>query len=118
MDYHSDVALIKNNTSSPILIAMQPDELMTDSILYNRRFSEYYIEAHQSGFTTIPNERFDGLADSDMAYLYVFNDDSVYEYLKLKRMQGIVKHSFIRKIAVQLNKVKEPLDTIYISKSL
>jgi hypothetical protein len=114
MDFQSDIAIIKNNTSSRLLIAKQPDEIMTDSTLYNERFSKTWIEANQTQFVILHNIKLSGQPDSVKTYLYVFNCDSVYKYQSLKKMKGIVQHTFIRKIEIQLNKVKVPLDTIYI----
>ena len=114
MDWKAGIAIVKNNTSSRILIAIQPDELMTDSTLYNERFSEILVEPNLSRLVTLSNIKLISQSDSVKAYLYMFNCDSVDKYQELKKMQGIIKSSFIRKIEIQLNKVKEPLDTIYI----
>jgi hypothetical protein len=87
---------------------------MTDSILYNERFSKYWFEAKDSGFVSLPNIKLGYQSDSVKAYLYVFNSDSLFKYQDLKKVEGIVQHSFIKKVVIQLNQVKEPLDTIYI----
>jgi len=114
MDYKSNIALVKNNTSGRLLIAIQPFELMTDSTLYYGLFSKAWVEVNQTQFVILPNIRPSAQPDSAKAYLFVFKEDSVYKYQTLKKMRGIIEHSFIRKIEIQLNKVKEPLDTINI----
>lgn len=113
-DWHSGIALIKNNTASRILISKQPNQAMTDSILFNERFDEYWIDIGESQKLSLPNTVLSSKPDSEKAYLYVFNCDSVDKYQALKKIKGIVQSAFIRKIEIQLNKVKEPLDTIYI----
>jgi len=114
IDWHTRIATFKNNTSSRLLIAKLNDERMTDSILYNERFSKYWVEAKSSGSVSLPNMKLSYQSDSVKAYLYVFNSDSLFKYQDLKKVEGIVQHSFIRKVVIQLNKVKESLDTIYI----
>jgi len=113
-DWHSGIALIKNNTTSRILISKQPNQLMTDSILFNERFDEYWIDKGKFQKLSLPNTVLSSKPDSEKAYLYVFNCDSVDKYQALKKVRGIMKSAFIRRIEIQLNKVKEPLDTIYI----
>jgi ribosome-binding factor A len=52
--------------------------------------------------------------DSAKIYIYIFNSDSLDKYQKLKHSNGILKHSLLKKIKIQLNKVKGHLDTIYV----
>jgi hypothetical protein len=114
MDWQSDIAIIQNDTHNSILVAKQPSVQMTDSILYNERFSTTWINANASHVISLPNIKLSLQPDSAKAYLFVFNCDSVDKYQSLKKTKGIMKSAFIRKIEIQLNKVKEPLDTINI----
>jgi len=114
LDWQANIAIIKNNTSSRLVVAKQPNQIMTDSILYNMRFSKSWIDVSKFQTLSIPNTVLSSKSDSDKAYLYVFNCDSVNKYQTLKKMGGILQHSFIKKIEIQLNKVKLPLDTIYV----
>ena len=114
MDYHSDIAVIKNNLPNRLLIAVQPFQLMTDSTLFFERFSETGVEANRTQVISLPNIKPSFQPDSAKVYLYIFIDDSVYKYQSLKIMHGILKHSFVRKIEIKLNKVKEPVDTFLI----
>lgn len=114
LDWKADIAVVKNNTPSRILIAKLPTQIMTDSILYNERFSENWIDANKFQTISLPNTSLSSKPDSEKAYLYVFNCDSVHKYQKLQKMNGIIQHSFKVKIEIQLNRVKEPLDTIFV----
>jgi len=114
MDSQSDIAIVKNNTPNLILIAKQRNEIMTDSILYYERFSETWVDAGSAHFISLPNTRLHAQPDSAKIYLFIFNHDSLQTYQSSKRVNGIVKSCFLKKIVIQVNKVKEPLDTIYV----
>ena len=114
MDFHSSFAIVKNNTHSPLLIAELSKDSITDNILYNERFAETWIEPNKSTSFSRPNVKLKSLPDSIKTYIYIFNHDSLYKYQTLKKIEGIVKHSFIQRIEIQLNKVKAPLDTICV----
>ena|GEM_PF-4205026 len=85
MDYNSAIALIKNETSDRLLIVTQPVNLMTDSLLYHELFDTDYVETHQSGIVALPNINPRSQPDTVKAYLYVFNEDSVYKYQTSKK---------------------------------
>ncbi len=114
MDWQADIAIIKNNTPNLILIAKQRNDYLTDSILYHERFSETWIDVNKAHIISLPNTRLNNQPDSAKIYLYVFNGDSLNAYQSSKRVKGILKSCLIKKIEIQENKVKEPLDTIYI----
>ena len=114
MDSFPSIAVLKNNSHNQILVAKQLDEFMTDSTLYKESFQSTWITVDNYRKITVPNRNLASQPDSVKVYLYVFNADSVDKYQALKKSKGILKSSLIRKIVIQLNKVKEPLDTIYI----
>lgn len=113
-DWQVGIAIVKNSSSNRILIAKQPGKLMTDSILYNERFSETWIDTNKSQLITLPNVKLTAQPDSVKTYLFVFNCDSVDKFQASKQITGILKSSLIRKIEIQDNKIKEPLDTVYV----
>jgi hypothetical protein len=114
-DWNAGIVIVKNcKPKNRILVAKQPGDLMTDSILFNERFSENLIYPMNSQIIVLPNTKLSSKQDNEKVHLYVFNCDSLDKYQQLKEIKGILKHSFIQKIEIQLNKVKEPLDTIYI----
>jgi hypothetical protein len=112
--WQSEIIAVKNSTSDSLLISRQLDDIMTDSILYDERFYKDYIGANTNSIITLPNRKPSQAADSEKLYLYFFNMDSVYKYQRIKQVKGIVGHSLLKKTIIQLNKVKEPLDTIII----
>jgi hypothetical protein len=114
IDVHSNFAVIKNDTRSRLFIAELENDNMSDSILYKERFSKTWIEPNRSGPLFIPNAKLKAFPDSAKIYLYIFNCDSMYKMRALKKVNDLVKRSFIQKIEIQLNTVKEPLDTIYV----
>jgi hypothetical protein len=89
---------------------------MNDSLLYNDRiYMNYYIQPNLTESIATGYPGIFGAPDSVKAYIYVFNPDSINKYRSLKIQNGILKHSLLRKIEIQVNKAKEPLDTIYIN---
>jgi len=113
----AEVAIIKNNLKSEIIVGIQPDDVMTDSTLYNEYFRKNLIKAGAIETIDIPNRVPGNSDDSEKVYLYVFNKDSLYKYQNLKIANGIIKKAFLRKISIQLNKITSPMDTIYITES-
>ncbi len=114
-------AYVKNNTKAD-LIGVEWGKFMSDSILCN---DDIYLDQYiQPGLlttlTTIYYRQDDliNLPDSRKQYVYFFNLDSLNKYQKLKVCDGIVKRCLIKKIEIQLNKVKDPLDTIFINSSV
>ena len=69
-----------------------------------QRYDTYMVEA-DSNLLKAP--------DSAKTYIYILKLDSLRKFRKSKLTNGILNHSLLKKIVVQLNKVKEPVDTIY-----
>jgi len=115
-DFKSKIAIIKNNTSGLIIGTSWPGGLLTDSILYNDSvYMTYWLEPHANTTISVPGGKLNTAADSIKDYLYFFDKDSLDKYKKIKQYSGILKASLLKEIKIQLNKVKEPLDTIYIN---
>lgn len=113
---NTQIGYIKNNTNSD-LVGANWYESMTDSVLCNDRvYFRYYIQPNLTeGLSTGGNKRLSEEPDSSKEYIYIFNPDSLDKYQKLKICAGIVKHCLIKKIEIQLNRVKEPMDTVFIN---
>lgn len=115
-DHKSKIAIVKNNTSTLVIGGLWHDEHMTDSDLYNNKiYIEYWIAPRGSNVITVPGSNLDTAPDSIKKYLYIFNNDTVDKYQKLKQYKGILRHSLLKIIKVQINKVKASVDTIYIN---
>jgi hypothetical protein len=114
---HIKIGYIKNNTNTD-LAGAEWDNFMADSLLCNDRINlDYYIQPGLfEELSTRPNKGdLQELPDSSKQYIYIFNLDSLNKYQKLKICEGIVKRCLVKKIEIQLNKVKEPMDTVYIN---
>jgi hypothetical protein len=112
--WNNKIATIKNNTSSIIACSLLKNGIMTDSSLYNdTSYMRYLIKPQHYDTYTVPDSNLTKAPNSAKTYIYILKLDSLNKYRKLKLMNGILMHSLLKKIEVQLNKVKEPLDTIY-----
>ena len=115
---HTAIGYVKNNTSDT-LVGANWYRNMTDSVLCNDRiYLNYYLQPHLSeSLATGGNVNLSSESDSSKEYIYIFNEDSLNKYQKLKICSGIVKHCIVKKIEIQLNKVKDPMDTVFINSS-
>jgi hypothetical protein len=114
---HIGIGYIKNNTNCD-LVGAEWDEFMPDSMLCNDKvYLSYYIQPHLVKYlSTRPNKgSLTELPDSVKQIIFIFNKDSLDKYQKLKLCDVIVKRCLVKKIEIQLNKVKEPLDTVFIN---
>ena len=115
---HTGIGYIKNNTNDA-LVGGNWYKSMTDSVLCNDRiYLNSYVGPHLSqGLATGGDVNLSSQPDSAKEYIYIFNEDSLTKYQKLKICDGIVKHCLVKKIEIQLNKVKDPMDTVFINSS-
>ena len=112
--WNNKIATVKNNTSGMIACALRKNGNMTDSSLYNdTSYMGYLIPSQHYDTYTIPDSNLLKAPDSSITYIYLFKLDSLNKFRKLKLIKGILEHSLLKKIVVQLNKVREPVDTIY-----
>ncbi len=112
--WQADVAVVENNTSDTITCLLWDDEPITDNMLYNDRlYFKYWIDPKQNETVSLPNRKFKNAPDSEKVFLYLFNIDSLNKYQKSKQLSGILKKSLLKKVVFQLNKIVQPLDTIY-----
>ncbi|SDP86359.1 hypothetical protein SAMN05428975_3122 [Mucilaginibacter sp. OK268] len=113
-DSNNKIATIKNNTSGIIACALLKNEIMTDSTLYNdTSYMGYLIPPQHYDTYMVLDSNLLKAPDSAIRYIYILKLDSLNKFRKLKLTNGILKHSLLKKIVVQLNKVREPVDTIY-----
>ena len=109
------IGYIKNNTNQDIIAADSYKD-MNDSLLYNDRiYMGYYIQPKLTETMVTGYGGLFGYPDSVKAYIYIFNPDSIDRYRELKIQKGIFKNSLLKKIVIQVNKAKEPLDTVFIN---
>jgi len=113
-DRKTDVAIIKNNLKANVLIVDQPDEILTDSSLYYDYLTQMETKPNESTTISIPVSGFQNATNNEKVFIYVFTDDSLVKYKSQSSHEGIVKKALVKKIDIQLNQVKHPLDTIKI----
>ena len=114
-DFKSEIAIVKNNTNSLIVGKLWDTTNMTDGDFKDEIYLEYYIPPGSHNVIVIPGTRLNTAPDSLKMNLYIFNNDTLDKYIELKKYDGIMKKSLLKKIEIQINKVKPPLDTIYIN---
>jgi hypothetical protein len=112
-DWKAKVGIIKNDTKDSIVVAVSNKEI-TDSILYNKLYLDYVIGSNESTIITLPGKVPSQAPDSERVYIYVIKKDSLNKYQGLEHSNSVLKQSFLNKFEIQLNKIKNPLDTIYI----
>ena len=114
-DRQAKIAIVKNNTKDTVSCWIWDKQPLTDSLLYNDKvYIKDWISPDTFGTIVLPNRNLKKAPDSVKTYVYVFDVDSINKYRKTDPSSGILKHSLLKKIIIQLNKVNEPLDTIYI----
>ena len=113
--WKADIIAVRNNSPDSLLISRQFDEKMNDTILFNESFYEDFVAPNTIYNITLPNRIPKQASDSERVVLYIFNLDSVNKYQKLRKTKGIFEKSFLNKTIIQLNKVENVLDTIYIN---
>jgi len=116
MEKKIEIVVVANDGNSPLLIVKQPDQFMTDSMLYHGYVSETLFHTGEIKTISLPIFSLRSLPDSEKMYLLIFNLDSVRKIRNEQRIDGIVRKSLIKKVSVQLNKVDDDLDTVYLSK--
>ncbi len=117
-DWVNNIVVIENKTNDSLYATYAIGKLPTDSIVNDRyRYLKTYIIAPDSSKTVHTfNLVLSKQPDTAKIYLYIFNVDSLNKYQKANRFKGIFLHSLLKKTVIQLNKVKEPVDTIEINK--
>jgi hypothetical protein len=115
-DWLNDVAVVKNNSNKPIFIIYTLGKVLTDSSVssYYKTLKEFVIEPDSSKKIATANRVLKKEPDSSKIYLYIFYVDSLNKYERLSHYKGILKQSLIKSIEIQLNKTKEPIDTIHV----
>ena len=119
MDKRNGVVVVANDTKSSLLTVKQPDQIITDSLLYNRHLDETIFDTGEIMTISLPIFGINSVPDSEKLYLFVFDLDSIKKITRSKKIEGICSNSLIKIVSIQLNEVKEDdLDTIYVSKIL
>ena len=116
MDRNTGVVVINNDTNSSILLAKQPNQNITDSLVFLNDLDKAELISGEIRNICLPYSNLQSLPSNEKAYLYIFNIDSLEKYRKSKKVDGIMDLCLIDKYSIQLNKVKDELDTIYVSK--
>ena len=73
----------------------------------------YLIPPQHYDTYTQPDSNLLKAPDSAKQYIYILNLDSLKRFRKRKVIKGILEHSLLKKVEIQLNKVMEPVDTTY-----
>jgi hypothetical protein len=115
----NEIAVVKNNSKKPIFIIYTLGKVATDSSIgrYFNTLKEYTIDPNSVKKLSTFDRALDKEPDSSTIYLRIFNLDSLNKYGKVSHFKGILTHSLVKSINIQLNKVKEPVDTIYVDKN-
>jgi hypothetical protein len=111
---NNKIATIKNNTSGIIACALLDKGILTDSSLYNdTSYMRYQIQPQRYDTYMEADSNLLKAPDSAKTRIYILKLDSLNKFRKLKLTNGILKHSLLKTIVVQWNKVMEPVDTVY-----
>jgi hypothetical protein len=111
---NNKIATIKNNTSSTIACALLDDEMLTDSSLYaDTSYMGYLIPPQHYDTYMVADSNLLKAPDAAKKYIYILKLDSLNKFRKRKIINGILEHSLLKKVKIQLNKVMEPVDTTY-----
>ena len=112
--YNNKIATIKNNTSSTIACAVLDHETLTDSSLYtDTSYMGYLIPSQHYDTYMVDDSNLLKSPDAAKKYIYILKLDSLNKFRKRKVINGILEHSLLKKVEIQLNKVMEPVDTTY-----
>ena len=112
--WNNKIATIKNNSSSTIACELLKNGNLTDTLLYNdTSYMGYLIKPQHYDTYTQADSDLTKARDSAKTFIYILKLDSLNKFRKLNLIKGILDHSLLKKIVVQLNKVREPVDTIY-----
>ncbi|MGZ3813187.1 MAG: hypothetical protein ACXVJN_15680 [Mucilaginibacter sp.] len=118
-EFHIVIGYVKNNTKSE-LVSAEWGKVMADSLLCQGKINlDYYLQPGLSKglYTSSDNKRFRTLPDSAKQFIYIFNSDSLKKYQHSGLCDGIVRRCLVKKIEIQLNKVKKPFDTVFVNSS-
>jgi len=112
----NEVAIVKNNSSRTIFIIYTLGKVITDSSVkkYYSTQKNYMIKRDSFKRVSVFNRKLNTEPDSSKVYLYVFDSDSLKRYSGLQNYTGLLNHSLMKRIEIQLNTVKNPLDTVFI----
>jgi hypothetical protein len=112
---NNKIATIKNNTSNTVACAILENGIMTDSLLYSdTSYMSYLIQPQMYDTYMVADSNLINAPDSAERHIYILRLDSLNKYRNKKLKDGILKNSLIKKIDIQLNKVMEPIDTVYV----
>ncbi|WP_316841954.1 hypothetical protein [Pedobacter gandavensis] len=114
MDRKSEVVAINNNTTSGVLVVQNTNTNIADSLVFNGYVDQIQLSPGEITSIWVPYISIKKLPNSEKTTFSFFNVDSLEKYRKLKKMKGIIKSSLIRKFSIQLNKVQDPVDMVYV----
>lgn len=115
MDRKSGIIVIANDTNSAKLVAKQPIQDITDSLVFSNLLDKDELSSGEIRSIWLPYSNLRNLPSSEKVYFYIFNVDSLEKYRKAKKVDGIIDLCLIKKFSIQLNKVEDQLDTVYVN---
>ncbi|MGY3213489.1 hypothetical protein [Mucilaginibacter sp. HD30] len=117
-DWQAEVIVVSSQRTDTLAVMTWDDNEfgpVTDSMVYDDLYSRSDVMLPtKAQMITLPNRKFKYAPDSKMIDLYIFSLDTATKYQQLKLMSGILKRALLKKITIQANTIKEPVDTIYI----
>ena len=113
-DKKNSVVVIRNESTHFLVGAALDDEQVADSDLYENQVA-MNINISPGKFQNIAlfDFKMGNKTDSSKLYLYIFYEDSLAKYQKLKMKNGILAKTLVKQVVVQLNTVRT-IDTINI----
>jgi hypothetical protein len=116
-DHLNKVAIMKNNSNKPIYLIYTLGKVVTDSSVakYYSNLKEYSVQPDSLKILSTFNRKLEKEPDTSKLYLYIFDIDSLNKYQKVPHYTNLLKYSMIKKMELQLNKIKDPIDTLYIN---
>ena len=115
-DYIDKVVIIKNNSRKPVFYIFPFEISKTDSSVneFYTNQKQYILKPDSLKNLFLFNTNLKTQPDSSKVSLYIFDIDSLNKYKKVASFKNMMNRSLIKKIEIQLNKVKEPVDTVYV----
>ena len=106
--------VINNTADSPIIVAELKKDDVTDSIIYNEVFNSIQIDPGRLDQLSAPGN-LKSYPDSFKLNILILNRDSLDVFRRKKKVKGILNRSLIKRLILQINLIKDPLDTVYIT---
>lgn len=113
-DRKSQVLAVRNMTIDTVFVVKTLSAKMTDSILFNADYDVDYFMPRTDNLIYVPKIAHEKGEKSNHLYVYFFKAMAVREGIKSQKMKGLFNHSFIKFVQINLEKIKNPVDTIVL----